>query len=478
MTEISIKKAAFINAIARYSTIVLNLGFSAVLARLLSPEDYGIVAITTVFTTFFMLFADMGIGAGIIQNKELSEDDVNNIFTFTVRISIILAFVFMTFSLPLSWFYKNKVYIPIGLLLAVSLFFNAINMVPNALLLKYKHFMAVGIRTIIVCVVTGIFGIVLALIGLKYYALILQSVFNALFVFVWNYFSTKPKLVKNICKNSLNKIKGYSSFLFGFNIVNYFARNIDNLFISKFMGAAALGYYDKAYKLMLYPVGNLTHVITPVLHPILSEHQNDKKYIYKRYLEIVRLLSLAGAFITPLCFSVSDEIIRIMFGEKWESAIPCFKWMSISIWAQMILSSTGTIFQSVGDTKRLMFSGSVNAIMTIVFIVVGLLEGSIVAVSRNIAISYNVQFVFTFIVLIHCSLGENVSGFFVGLISDFIILLLCLIIGYLISIIELDVLKGHLVLSFVVKGGGIVAIYIVLLFLFHRQKVFMRFFKR
>lgn len=478
MAEISIKKAAFISAASKYSSIVLNLAFSAVLARLLTPEDYGIVAVTAVFTTFFTLFADMGIGAGVIQNKELTQDDINSIYTFTVRISVILALAFMAFSFPMSWFYKDRVYVPVGMLLALSLFFSAMNMVPNALLLKEKRFLAVGIRTIVVCVLSGVVGIIFALLGFKYYALVVQNIFNALFIYIWNYVSTRPKFVRKICKESINKIKSYSSFLFGFNIINYFARNSDNLLISKFMGTAALGYYDKAYKLMLYPVSNLTHVITPVLHPILSEHQNDKKYIYDKYLEIVKLLSLAGAFITPFCFFASEEIIRIIFGDRWINAIPCFKWMALSIWSQMILSSTGTIFQSLGDTRRLFITGSMNAIMTVMFIVAGLIEGSIVAVSRNIAISYNVQFVATFWFLIKGSFGFSVKKFFAKLLPDFAIMEICIILVFFLVSYLKNLNIDNLLLLFASKLFIVVLIYVLGISLFGQWKYLFKLIKR
>ena len=474
MNDISIKKAAVINAVAKYSTIVLNLGFSAVLARLLTPEDYGIVAVTAVFTTFFSLFADMGIGAGVIQNKDLTQDDINSIFTFSVKISFILSFSFMIFSVPMSLFYKDKVYISVGILLSFSLFFSAMNMVPNALLLKEKKFIAVGVRTIIVCVLTGLVGILFAFLGFKYYALILQNIFNALFIFIWNYISTKPKVVKKVAKESVNKIRNYSSFLFGFNLINYFARNSDNLLISKTMGTAALGYYDKAYKLMLYPVQNLTHVITPVLHPILSEHQSDKQYIYEKYCEIVKILSLAGVFITPFCFFAADEIIRIMFGEKWIFAIPCFRWMALSIWAQMILSSSGTIFQSVNDTKRLMVTGTINAVMTVLFIVAGLIEGNINAVSRNIAISYNLQFIETFFILVHISLCMKSRAFFYRLLPDFIILLLLFAAGFGINYFIANTGLENIVYRFVIRFFVMLVVYVILLMIFKQHKSLLK----
>ncbi len=445
----SIKKAVYINAAARYSTLFLGLLFSAVLARILTPEDYGIVAVTVVFTTFFSLLSDLGLGAGIIQNKELDQEDIGHIFAFSLRLALVLAGAFALFSIPMSYFYGNPVYVPVGILLAVSLFFNTMNVVPNALLLKQKEFKSVALRIFCACIVSGIAGIVLALIGLKFYALVAQSIINSAFIFGWNYLSTRPPIARRVRRESLDRIRSYSGFLFGFNLINYFARNTDNLLIGKVMGPAQLGHYDKAYKLMLYPVNNLTHVITPVLHPILSEHQTNKEYIYDKYRQVVKVLSLLGAFITPFCWFACSEIIRIMYGQQWLAAIPCLQWMSLAMWAQMILSSAGSIFQSVGDTKRLFLSGSINAVLVVAFIIAGLLEGSITAVARNVALAYNIQFVATFYILVHLSLGLRCRDFLKGLLPDLAVMAVVALSGLCAGLIP----EQQLVPSFLIKAG-------------------------
>lgn len=445
----SIKKAVYINAAARYSTLFLGLLFSAVLARILTPEDYGIVAVTVVFSTFFSLLSDLGLGAGIVQNKDLDKEDVGSIFAFSLRLALVLTGTFALLSVPMSYFYGDPVYIPVGVLLAVSLFFNTMNVVPNALLLKRKEFKSVALRILCACIVSGIAGIFLAWIGLKYYALVAQSIINSAFIFGWNYLSTRPPMARKVKRESLDKIRSYSGFLFGFNIINYFARNTDNLLIGKVMGSAQLGYYDKAYKLMLYPVNNLTHVITPVLHPILSEHQKDKLYIYGKYRQVVKVLSLLGAFITPFCWFASPEIIRILYGQQWLSAIPCLRWMSLAMWAQMILSSSGTIFQSVGDTKRLFMSGSINAVLVVSLIIAGLLEGSITCVARNVALAYNIQFVATFYILVHLSLGLRCRDFLKGLLPDLAVMAVVALSGLCAGLIP----EQQLVPSFLIKAG-------------------------
>lgn len=466
MATSSIKQAAWINAAARYSTLLLGMLFNAILARILSPEDFGLVAITFVFTTFFSLLSDMGLGAGIIQNKELSQDDVGSIFAFSLRLGLVLAVVFALFSLPMSYFYSKQELIPLGSLLSIQLFFNTLNVVPNALLLKRKEFKKVALRILFACIFSGAVGIGLALAGLRFYALAIQAILNAAFIFGWNYLSTRPSLARKVNRGSLDKIRSYSGYLFGFNLINYFARNTDNLLIGKVMGPAQLGFYDKSYKLMLYPVNNLTHVITPVLHPILSEYQHDKAYIYDKYLQVVKLLSLLGAFITPFVWFSSREIIRILYGTQWDAAIPCLQWMALAMWAQMILSSAGTIFQSLGDTRRLLWSGSMNAVLVVALIIAGLVEGSIVAVARNVAIAYNLQFVATFYILVHLSFGLRTRAFLIGLLPHLGVMAAVALAGWCTTLLP----ELPLVASFLVKAAIMGSAYLLALLLTRQLK--------
>ena len=207
MATSSIKQAVYLNAAARYSTLVLRLLFNAALARILVPEDFGVVAVAMVFTTllgacvilflmlvFFSLLSDMGLGAGIIQNKELSREDIGSIFAFSLRLGLILMGAFALFSFPMAHFYGNRALIPVGMLLSVQLFFNTLNVVPNALLLKQKEFKKVALRILCACLTSGIVGIGLALTGLNYYALVVQAILDAVFIFSWNYFSTRPPM--------------------------------------------------------------------------------------------------------------------------------------------------------------------------------------------------------------------------------------------------------------------------------------------
>ena len=162
---ISIKKATLINAGAKYSNVLFMLVANAILARLLSPEEYGVLAIITVFVTFFHLLSDMGFSSGVIQNKELDQEDISNLFSFTVYLGLGLAVLFFSLSLCIAKIYENAAFIPIGGWLSLTVFFSTINMVPNAQLMREKRFVLVAVRSVVVYVCSYTVAIIMAFMG-------------------------------------------------------------------------------------------------------------------------------------------------------------------------------------------------------------------------------------------------------------------------------------------------------------------------
>ncbi|RBP58227.1 PST family polysaccharide transporter [Alkalibaculum bacchi] len=451
----SIRKATTINFFGKYTNIFVQLIYSAILARILSPEDFGVVAVVTVFTTFFSLIANIGIGPAIIQYRNIDEEDINHIFSLTVYIGLGIGILFALFSIPISIFYDDSVYIPIGALLAISLFFNTVNIVPNSLLLKAQRFKLVNLRLVLVSVLSAIPTIILALIGFKYYAIVIHSILVSFITFLWNFSTVKLKFVLKINTDSYKKIREFSSYQFAFSLVNYFSRNLDNLLIGKFIGSSALGFYDKSYRLMLYPVQNLTHVITPVLHPILSAHQDDRAYIYEKYLKVLKVLSLLGVFVSAYCYFAAEEIIMILYGEQWYASVPSFQLLALSIWAQMISSSTGSIFQSIGNTKLMFLTGTVSSVLIVGAILVGIGFDNINMVAGFVTLAFNMNIAISFYYLIKKGLGYSLREFAGKFVPDFIIFLITFVGLYFISQISFD----HLLISAIVKGIVAVALF-------------------
>ncbi len=466
-SQTSLKKATFINAFSKYSVVIMNLFFTAILARLLTPDDYGVVAILTVFTNFFVLFTDMGIGTAVIQNKELTKEDENNIFSFSMIFGFFLAVLFSLFSFEIVHLYKNPAYYRLCPILSLSLMFSAFNMVPNALLMKRKLFMLAGLRKVVANIVSYVVAIVMAYLGFSYYAIVFQSVSSALVIFLWNLKSTGIRCGTKHIMSSVKKILNFSVFQFLFSIVNYFTRNLDNLLTGYFFGQETLGYYDKAYKLMRYPVENLTNVITPSIQPILSDHQNDSEYIFRKYNKIVKLLALVATFISAFCFFASREVVLLFFGKQWEGSVACFHILSLSLVFQIVNGVSGSIYQSLNKTKQMFLVGLINAVFLIGSIIIGVVLGSI----ESLAFSYTIGFVLMFFVsqflLSHFCFERSVLSLLANFWQEAAIFVVLFVVMTFVPTLD------SLILSAVLKFAVCAVAYVVMLSLTKEYKVYL-----
>ena len=469
METLSIKKASVITAISKYINIFLGIFFSAILARILTPNDYGIVAIVSVFTSFFIVLSNCGLGIAVIQRKDFNNDDINSLFTFSFYLGLVLSSIFILLAYPISLFYKDKVYIPICCLLSISIFFNTINAIPDGLLRKNKKFFLIALRLIVVSIVTYGLTIVFALLNFNYYSLVIQSILSGLLVFIWNLKNVKLRLVKKVNWSVLKSIFEYSGYNFLFNFFNYFSRNLDKIIIGKALGNEELAQYNKAYHFMLYPVQNLTNIITPTLHPILSEFQNDVIIIYEKYIRIIKLLSLVGVFVTAVCFINSKEIITIMYGNQWTSAITCFKFMSLAIWSQMIGGTTGAVFAALNDTKSHFYITIVNFITILLGIFIGNIFRSIDIISLCVSIVLNLHFFTNFPTLIKKTMQLSYINFLKKLSPDILILILLLILIIPLSHLSIT----NIFLSLLIKSSIIALVFIVLITLLKQWSYFL-----
>jgi teichuronic acid exporter len=476
MATMSLKKAALINAASKYTSIIFSIVFSMILARILTPEDYGIVAVTTVFTNFFSIFADMGISAGIIQNKKLTQDDNASIFSLTLILGLFLGALFCGFSFLMADFYQDDVYVPIGFLLGFSLLGSTLNIVPEALLLKDKRFVMLAKRNVVIPFLSSLVTVGLAFCGWKYYALVMQSILTIWVTFGVNIFTTHKDyglyMYHGVTWQGMHKIFGYSLYQFLFGFINYFARNLDNLLIGRVWGEAALGYYDKAYRLMCYPNNSLTNVIAPVLQPVLSDYQDDKRYIYEKYIKLLKFLSLIGVFLSLYCYFSASDIIAFLFGPQWAPAVPCFEMLALAVWAQLQLTSTGSIFQSAGSTKKLFFAGTINTAITAIGIILAVLYGNLFDLSRNVMVAFDIEFFISMYILIHQCLRQSYLLFLKEFLPEIFLAAILYIAGFMIQ----PYLSGQVIVSLFLRFLLFLILFFLFSYLFNQIK-YLRIFR-
>ena len=404
------KQGIFYSAIGKYSNLFIQLGVTAILARLLVPEDFGIVAVINVFLTFFIMLADMGIGPAIIQKKNLSNSDANSIFNFSIIIAIVLAILFWLLATPISIFFSDNIYISIMRLLSVNVLITGLLIVPRSLLLKQKLFAKVNGFSILSNVISGIVGVALAFNDFGFYSLIIMDIVRNFVSFILFYYNVDVKLGTRIFLKPLKEIYEFSRNQFSFGFVHFFSRNLDRLLIGRFISADTLGFYNQAYTLSLHPTKLLSGVITPVIQPIMSDYQEDKKEIKRIYLKVTSLLATIGLPLTVFLFFSATEIIIFMLGEQWINSIPIFRILTLSVWVQLISSSFGAFLQVGNRTDLLLKSGILSAVLNVAGIAIAVLFGRAEYVAVAVTITFTINFIqanyFIMVIMIGAPLRE------------------------------------------------------------------------
>jgi len=293
--------AAYLGA-AKYINIGISILVTAILARLLTPSDFGTIAIVTVYINFISLLTSAGLSPAIIQNNTLSQNDLSNIFTFTIYGGLIASIITCILAPIIGVFYSDARLVSLCMLLAFNVFFSIVNIVPNALLFKNKRFRYISIRTVFVQFILGVISVIAANYGAGIYALLINPIVGSIIVFLISYKCYPLKLSIRPSWMSLRKVLSYSVFQMCFDIVNYTYRNIDKLLIGRYFSLVQLGYYEKSYRLMMLPLSNISNVINPVLHPLLCEHQDDKDFIFQKYAKIIQYFAYLGFAITAVSF--------------------------------------------------------------------------------------------------------------------------------------------------------------------------------
>lgn len=437
-------------AISKYIGIIISLVVTGILSRLLTPTEFGVIAVAMVIITFFGILSDLGIAPAIIQHKDLDEKDLSNLFAFTVWLSIGISLFFFLSSGVIASYYNSPVLSTICRILSLSLLFNTINIVPNALLYKDKAFKFLAQRTIIVQSVVGAIAILAALYGAGIYALLINPVLSAIIIFIITFRRYPQRLHRTFGLTSLKKIFSFSAYQFLFNLINYFSRNLDKLLIGRYMGMSPLGYYEKSYRLMMLPLQNITHVITPVMHPVFSDFRDDLNKLESSYLKVVRLLAFIGFPLSVFLLFTSRELMLLIFGMQWEASVPVFRILSLTVGIQIILSTSGSIFQAAGDTRSLFISGLFSATLNVAGILTGIfIFKTLEAVAWGILVTFSINFVQCYMQMYYVTFKRKMNQFINVLISP---LILSIILFVFLSVSSTFISFNNLILSLIIKS--------------------------
>jgi len=389
-------KAIMRSMVGRYSVYTVNLFSMVLLARIFTPETFGTVAAIMVFFTFFQLMAEAGLGPAIINLDHLSPEDRNGIFGLTVTIGFVLAVIFASLGPFFFMFYKLPRVDEVVPYIAASLFFFASSIVPNAFLLREQSFFRIANAGVVSELsATGITIVLVQLVD-PLHALAAKGLVSASLQFSMKWYFTKETVFgRPILGSRFTAIKpllSFSGYQFGFNFINYFSRNLDNILVGKYMGAGVLGAYDKAYKLMRYPLMLLTFAMTPAIQPVIRKHSNNPLQVETIHRDFIFKLSLIGAASGLFIFIFSDWIVLLVLGQQWVDVIPVIRILAIAIPVQVVLSTSGSFFQAMNRADLLFLSGALSAVVMVSAILIGIVQRDIELLCWCLVTAFHINF--------------------------------------------------------------------------------------
>lgn len=345
---------------------VFQFIINVVLAHLLLPADFGLVAMAGVFINFASIFADMGVSSALIQRKHVTEDHWSSAFWLNIIFGLLLTGFFCLCSPLIAHFYHREELSSIIFFLSFNFFLSSFTIVQQSLLTKNMEFYSLMVRDILAVFLSGVVAIYLAFTGWGVWSLVVQMLVSTLLnnLFLWGSSSWRPKFIFSV--TSLKDFFFFSTNLTGFQVVNYFARNLDQMLIGKFLGSEILGYYSLAYKLMMLPLQNISWVLSKVMFPVLSKVHDDVERLQRAYIKMLRSISILTFPLMTLLYVLAPELIRVLYGEKWSAVSDLIRILSFCGMFQSLGTISGLIYQSVGKTNIQLRMGIINTLIIFV----------------------------------------------------------------------------------------------------------------
>ncbi|PIQ19818.1 MAG: lipopolysaccharide biosynthesis protein [Cytophagales bacterium CG18_big_fil_WC_8_21_14_2_50_42_9] len=365
----------------------LTTGQTAIMSRLLTPEDYGLVAMTAVVTGLITTLGNINLSVAVIQKDQIKQSEVSSAFWINMLILLGVALIVAISAPILAYIYHEPRVMGITLVSAIGIFLGSLSIHHDALLKRQMQFRKVALIQLGSTLSTILTGILLAYLGYGYWAIVFSGVVYPI-VFslsVWIVCDWRPAFILKFSEAS--PFLKFGARVTGFEFFNYFARNMDNFFIGKYIGSQGLGIYSKAYQLLMLPITQLRNPLNAVALPALSALQEDEEKYFKFYKQYLFLLAFVTMPIVVYLAIFSEELVLIVLGDQWLRAGNIFKILAISAFIHPVLGTSGLILVTTGKVKKHFRIGVINAIVMVAGFAIGLrwgIEG--VAMSQVIVI--------------------------------------------------------------------------------------------
>jgi PST family polysaccharide transporter len=368
-------RGALALVVAKPVKALLTIGFTATLARLLTPADFGLVAMVAVVTRFIDIFRDAGLSTATIQRENMTGAQLNSVFWLNAAISLALALVLVGGSPVVAWFYSEERLVTLTSALAVGVLLSGSSIQHRAILRRRMRFTSIVAIELVAFTISNTVAVVMALLGAGYWALVTRTLSDALVVGVglWIWSGWRPGVPA--MAPGVGSIMRFGANLTGFNLLNFLSRNVDNLLIGRLFGAASLGVYQKAYDTMMLSMKEVIRPSASVAISALSRLNDDPERYRRAYFRMVDKLLLVTTPFAVLMLATPDWVVDVLLGNQWQQAIPLVQLFGITALLQPMSATVGWLLTTQDRTGGLLRLGVITATFNVTLFALGSMWG-------------------------------------------------------------------------------------------------------
>lgn len=367
----------------------LGIGETIIMSRLLLPEQSGLVNMVIIVTGFISLFNDLGLSSATIQREELDHEKVNTLFWINVAMGMVLALITAALAPGIAWFYGEPRLVPLTLVIALGFFFGGLTVQHRALLkrqLRISSLVKIDLTETIIGIVTGIITALLLPPSQRHWAIVASFLVQMPVDIAGLWMMCRWRPGRPAVAKGIRSMVMFGGNLTGFQVINYLARNVDNLLIGKFFGPESVGLYNKAYALLLLPLRRVNTPITSVAVPALSRLVDEPARYRHAYKRIASTACIATMPLVAFMMMTSDWLIPFVLGRQWSESSTIFTLLGISGMVEPFTYTAGWLFVTQGRGREQLRWGLMSTALTITGIAVGLQWGPVgVAAGYGIA---------------------------------------------------------------------------------------------
>lgn len=342
-------------ALQKYSTMFIQFISGIILARLLTPYDYGCIGMLMIFMVLAETFIDGGFGSALIQKKRPTQEDYSTIFFWNLGMAVFL-YVILYFSAPaIARFYKIPLLCDVLRVQGLILFIYAFNIVQRNQLQKKLNFKVLSIVTISTSLIALSVSIFMAYHGYGVWSLVAQHILTAAIPALVFWFYIKWRPILTFSWKSFHELFGFGFYMFLTHLINSFGQQIQGLLIGRFYTSSTMGYYSKAQGTERLASLSISNVMTQVTYPLFSEVQDDKLALSN----MIKRTTMTLAYVTfPLMFLLLLEakpLFVLLYSERWLQSVPYFQVLCVAGLAGCLQSVNLQSIAAIGKSKAMFY---------------------------------------------------------------------------------------------------------------------------